>query len=512
MAFPIIPKLNSAPGAGAPETLTLGELAANRSTAKLYLGTDTGVQEIAFAGSLGGTAISSFTAAGGTSFYPINGYTSTNVNAYLVSVGGIEQRPTVDWTISATNGGTVVFATAPPTGATIIVRAVVAGSGGGGGTDIGGRAWSSTATYTEGDLVATSQTETWICIQAANTNHNPATSPDWWAPAPASAVQLQFRPLAATAPTDGQAIVWDDANATWAPGTVSGGSSNATQIQSRDIATTAPQSGEVLMWDAATSKWTPKPIPANHLFQHGIYWSDYQILAIGVTLFVSQASYQPAANVFFVISRNAYSTSSSGVVVQIDSWLEDSSSLDNFVTVNGAVGLEREGNLKFVTFEGQAGYLSATNAEFDLSTGDSTIEFWMYPQTNGYRQVLSSAGINFHLFTDSNLYINNSFDGDASVPITIQSWNHIACVFSGSNKLVFVNGVLLSTTSQRFVGAQTLSIGGSDTTAFYGKIAGLRICKQAVYTSDFTVPTTVLENISNTVLLLNFASAAVPTV
>lgn len=257
MAFSIIPKLNSAPGAGAPATLTLGELAANRSTAKLYMGTDTGVQELAFAGSLGGTAISTFTAAGDTSFSPINGYTSTNVNAYLVSVGGIEQRPTVDWTISASLGGTVVFATAPPAGASIVVRAVVAGSGGSGGADIGGRAWSGTATYTEGDLVATDQTSTWICIQAENTGNDPATSPLWWARMPASAVQLQFRPLAETAPTDGQAIVWDDANTTWKPGTVSGGGGNATQLQSRDIATTAPTAGQVLAWNATTSKWEP---------------------------------------------------------------------------------------------------------------------------------------------------------------------------------------------------------------------------------------------------------------
>lgn len=224
MSFPIIPKLNSAPGAGAPATLTLGELAANRSTAKLYMGTDTGVQELAFSGSLGGTAISTFTAAGGTSFAPLAGYTSTSVDAYLVSVGGIEQRPTVDWTISSAAGGTVVFATAPPSGATIVVRAVVAGSGGGsGGTDIGGRAWSGTETYTEGDLVATSQRETWICIANDNTGNDPTTSPDWWAPQPADAVSLQLRPLASTAPTDGQLIAWSSINNTWFPKTLGAG-------------------------------------------------------------------------------------------------------------------------------------------------------------------------------------------------------------------------------------------------------------------------------------------------
>lgn len=40
-----------------------------------------------------------------------------------------------------------------------------------------------------------------------------------------NATTLQSRALASTAPTDGQAIVWDNANSTWKPGTVSGGGS-----------------------------------------------------------------------------------------------------------------------------------------------------------------------------------------------------------------------------------------------------------------------------------------------
>ena len=223
MAFPIIPKLNSAPGAGAPATLTLGELAGNRTTGTLFMGTDSGVQELAFSATVGGTIISAFTADGSTSYHPLNGYSSTDVSAYLVSVAGIEQRPTVDWTISAENSGTVVFATAPPVGASIVVRALVAsssGGGGGGGTDIGGRAWDVTATYAEGDLVATSQRETWICIQNANTGHEPTASPLGWQPLPADAISLQLRTVAATAPTDKQALVWDDANTTWKPSDV----------------------------------------------------------------------------------------------------------------------------------------------------------------------------------------------------------------------------------------------------------------------------------------------------
>jgi hypothetical protein len=43
MSNPIIPKTNSAPGAGAPVSLYLGELATNRSDGKLYLGSDSGI-------------------------------------------------------------------------------------------------------------------------------------------------------------------------------------------------------------------------------------------------------------------------------------------------------------------------------------------------------------------------------------------------------------------------------------------------------------------------------------
>jgi hypothetical protein len=208
-----------------------------------------------------GSAVSTFNGTGSaTTFAPLNGYNGTDVGAYLVSIGGIDQRPTTDWTISSANSGTITFASAPPNGAAIVVRAFI-GTGttngnatllqgraladtaptngqavvwdsanstwkpgtvsGGGGSDIGGRAWDSAAAYVQGDLVATSQRETWICIQDG-TNHDPTEAESaWWAPLPADAVSLQLRPVATTAPTDGQSIVWDDANSTWKPGNAS---------------------------------------------------------------------------------------------------------------------------------------------------------------------------------------------------------------------------------------------------------------------------------------------------
>jgi Collagen triple helix repeat (20 copies) len=119
-----------------------------------------------------GSAVTDLTGDGTTTDFAINGYSNTTAGNYMVSVGGIDQRPTTDWTITSANGGTISFASAPPAGAAIIVRAFTGASGGGGSGD---------------------------------------------------ATSLQGRALANTAPTDGQAIVWDQTGATWKPGTVSGG-------------------------------------------------------------------------------------------------------------------------------------------------------------------------------------------------------------------------------------------------------------------------------------------------
>jgi len=192
-----------------------------------------------------GIVVTQRTGNGTNTSFLISGYTSTDANAYSVAVEGIDQRPTTDYTISATSGGTITFATAPATDAPIVVRAYIVGSGGGGGggTDIGGRAWSGASTYTEGDLVATSQRETWICIASDNTGNDPTISPDWWAPQPADAVSLQLRPLAATAPTDKQTLVWSESAQTWLPAEV-----DAAKIQGSPVSATPPSVGQTLIW------------------------------------------------------------------------------------------------------------------------------------------------------------------------------------------------------------------------------------------------------------------------
>lgn len=77
-----------------------------------------------------GTTVTTFTGNGSTlTFGTLNGFISTDPQGYIVSVGGIDQRPTTDFTIQAVFAtGNIVFAAAPPSGATIVVRAIKAAS------------------------------------------------------------------------------------------------------------------------------------------------------------------------------------------------------------------------------------------------------------------------------------------------------------------------------------------------------------------------------------------------
>lgn len=107
-----------------------------------------------------GSTVSSYTGNGSTTtFGPITNWSTTSAGNYLVSVSGLDQRPTTDWSISGT--GQLVFVTAPPNNAPILVRAFSGGSG--------------------------------------------------------NATRLQDRPVAATTPTNGYVLAWNNGLNQWEP-------------------------------------------------------------------------------------------------------------------------------------------------------------------------------------------------------------------------------------------------------------------------------------------------------
>lgn len=213
---PVVPKRNAVTGAGYPTSLALGELAVNTTTGDVYLGADPGVVQIGVA-LAAGTYLNLGVGTGTDTQFEFAGGSGNAAGGYLVSVGGIDQPS--GWTIDS---GVLTFSEPPPAGAEVSIRAILKGISGGGGGGIGGRAWSADATYTQGDLVATSQRETWICIQNGNIGNDPVSSPEWWAPQPADAVSLQLKAVSTTAPIDGQVLMWSAANNQWEPTSLSG--------------------------------------------------------------------------------------------------------------------------------------------------------------------------------------------------------------------------------------------------------------------------------------------------
>ena len=61
--------------------------------------------------------------------------------------------------------------------------------------------------------------------------------------------------VSSTAPTDGQALLWDNGNSTWAPGTVSSGGGASALGDLSDVSTSGATSGQVLKYNG--SSWAP---------------------------------------------------------------------------------------------------------------------------------------------------------------------------------------------------------------------------------------------------------------
>jgi hypothetical protein len=200
-------------------------------------------------------------------------------------------------------------------------------------------------------------------------------------------------------------------------------------------------------------------------------------------------------------------------------WLNDSSANNRTVISTGSVTqADLQNNVQVAAFDGSTGYLntSATNNGFDLSSGNSTIEFFFKPIDASYRNILYSlSSIAVHMYTDGKLWINNGIAEDAKITVTLNTWQHVAIVFLSGLKYVYVNGTLVSTTSQFFNATSSLIIGYNPSVPnFYNSfLAGLRIVKgTAVYTSNFSVPRNLPTAITGTQLLMNFGATAAPTV
>ena len=181
-------------------------------------------------------------------------------------------------------------------------------------------------------------------------------------------------------------------------------------------------------------------------------------------------------------------------------------------------------NFGSVLFDQTSDYLSLSDSnDFNFGTGDFTIECFVKPETlntSAYAQGFSTildhdggtgnyAGAWFAIHQNNNqIYWASNNANQINGGTLSLSWNHIAVVRSGSTTTLYVNGSSVAnyTDNLNYTDSNTrgLYIGTQNGTArrFGGYISNLRLVKgTAVYSGNFTPPTSPLTAVTNTKLL-----------
>lgn len=171
-----------------------------------------------------------------------------------------------------------------------------------------------------------------------------------------------------------------------------------------------------------------------------------------------------------------------------------------------------------VYFDGTADYLTAvSNAAFGFGAGDFTVEAWAFPTGNtvygtliDFRTPGGSISQDRVLlaFSSANnfTYYLNGASRITSGAVSAGMWHHIAlCRSSGVTRL-FVDGVqqgtnYADTTSKGTTADLTIGLVGDNRAAtaniWKGYISNVRVIKSAVYTTNFTTPSSPLTSVVN---------------
>ena len=199
----------------------------------------------------------------------------------------------------------------------------------------------------------------------------------------------------------------------------------------------------------------------------------------------------------------------------------DESSFNNSITRFGNTNIGTFGPLNGSwsnSFDGTGDYLSIpTNTALDFSTGDFTVEGWVFPNAlvgSGWFIVSASGSGGFFFgYSPSDVLgfgwgrAGVAWDYRVAGSATLGVWQHVAVTRSGTSMRLFVNGTQVGTTqtiSTAYNLGTTSTTIGSQGANYYlnGYISNLRVVKgTAVYTANFTPSTTPLNSIANTSLL-----------
>jgi hypothetical protein len=170
-------------------------------------------------------------------------------------------------------------------------------------------------------------------------------------------------------------------------------------------------------------------------------------------------------------------------------------------------------------FDGTGDYLTASCPSM---SGTWTVELWLYPTLSATQQTFvsfnsgSNGGINIWMNTSNQLVVDNGLVGSGLFTggtFTINAWNHVALVRSGSTTTGYINGVSVGSNSFTPASVSTISVGRYNGSTFFyvsGYISDLRVViGTTLYTSAFVPSAAPLTAVQNTTLLTNMTSAGI---
>jgi len=170
-----------------------------------------------------------------------------------------------------------------------------------------------------------------------------------------------------------------------------------------------------------------------------------------------------------------------------------------------------------VSFDGNGDSLKVPDSsDLAFGTGEFTVEMWFYADTVSGNDVLYDSRAatgnptdGFSIVRNGNqlrTYTSGAYQiTPSSFTVSTSTWYHLAVTRESSTQKMYIDGVEVgsATVSNNF--SQPKAMIGSDVNgneSWDGFISNVRLIKgTALYTSEFTVPTAPLTNVTNTKLL-----------
>jgi hypothetical protein len=208
-------------------------------------------------------------------------------------------------------------------------------------------------------------------------------------------------------------------------------------------------------------------------------------------------------------------------------WIKDNSVNNVTITVNGDTKVVKDSPFPEVydkTVHGASVYIPSTSylsiptlANYGLD-GDFTVEAWIYPNSySTYAYIFSVTnnpnGFVFYInggYLKVRAYYNTDLLSVTAPPLNV--WSHVAATRSGSTLKIFINGVQMGSVSNSTIfPANAIRVGVDGTGGDWnGYISNLRVVKgSALYTNNFTPPSSPLNIVTNTSVLLKFDNAGI---